>query len=117
MHMSSSTSIVRPLLYPFTCHQALAPCTHCCTHAHVVKHKHHALIPKLLVGIMRSTTRLLQSRRRFLRKDCLARTRACTQVKLINERLRSLRGTARLAVDLVQPIRPEMARAFQYAFG
>lgn len=39
------------------------------------------------------------------------------QVKLINERLRTLRGTARLAVDLVQPIRPEMARAFQYAFG
>ncbi|KAF5837024.1 hypothetical protein DUNSADRAFT_4949 [Dunaliella salina] len=39
------------------------------------------------------------------------------KVKMINERLRSLRGTARLAVDMVQPIRPEMARAFQYAFG
>jgi len=42
---------------------------------------------------------------------------ATCKVKMINERLRSLRGTARLAVDMVQPIRPEMARAFQYAFG
>ncbi len=40
-----------------------------------------------------------------------------TQVHPINERLRSgLGGTAKLALDLVEPERPELTRAFQFAF-
>jgi hypothetical protein len=44
-------------------------------------------------------------------------TPSCAQVTPVNERLRSgLGGTARLAVDLVQPERSEYERAFAYVF-
>lgn len=40
---------------------------------------------------------------------------ATCKVKPINERLRTLGGTARLAIDMIQ-FEPTFARAFQYVF-
>lgn len=43
---------------------------------------------------------------------------ASAKVRPVAEGLRTgLGGTARLALDLVEPERPEFIRAFQFAFG